>query len=175
MPNTPATPAPTTDAPAPAAPAAGHHLAQLNVARLVAPIDSPQLAEFVAALPEINGLAEAAPGFVWRLLEDPDDPYATVPPAVFGPQYLVNLSVWRDADSLWDFVYRSNHMEMLRRRREWFTDPGRHSQVLWWVPAGTQPTEHDAAARLDHLRTHGPTPEAFTFRTRFPAPDTAER
>lgn len=170
MPNTPAAPQPNAAAADPAGPDTGHHLAQLNIARLAAPIDSPRLAEFVAALPEINTLAEAAPGFVWRLIEDVNDPYATVPPAVFGPEYLVNLSVWRDADSLWQFVYRSGHMELLRRRRDWFTDPGPHSQVLWWVPAGTEPTEHDAAARLDHLRTHGPTPEAFTFRNRFPAP-----
>lgn len=169
----PHTPNPAADPTDPGTPQPAHHLAQFNLARLVAPIDDPRLADFVAALPEINALAEAAPGFVWRLAEDPADPYATIPPRHYGTDHLVNISVWQDADSLWEFTYRSGHMEFLRRRRSWFAEQGAHSQVLWWVPAGTHPTEEDAAARLDHLRTHGPTPEAFTFRRRFPAPGTA--
>jgi hypothetical protein len=164
MPNTPAAQGGTPS------PATGHQLAQLNVALLAAPLDSPQLADFVAALPDVNRLADESPGFVWRLQEDPDDPYATVTPSAFGPGHIVTLSVWRDADSLWQFVYRSGHMAFLRRRHEWFADPGGPSQVLWWIPAGTIPTEHEGAARLAHLRAHGPTAHAFTFRHRFPAP-----
>ncbi|MDI2129150.1 DUF3291 domain-containing protein [Yinghuangia seranimata] len=164
------TPMPNT--PAPTHPS-GHHLAQLNIARLRAPVDSPQLADFVAALPEMNALAESSPGFVWRLQEDPDDPHATVTPAAFGPEYIFTMSVWEDADSLWDYVYRSGHLDFLRRRQDWFAEVGERSQVLWWIPAGHLPTEHEGAERLTHLREHGPGPEAFTFRQRYPAPDAA--
>ncbi|WP_436771239.1 DUF3291 domain-containing protein [Yinghuangia sp. YIM S09857] len=179
MPNTPAHTAPNSPAAArstaapTAPPGAAHHVAQLNVARLLAPIDSPQLADFVAGLHKINLLAESSPGFVWRLIGDETDRDATYVPTVFDADVLVNLSVWEDVDSLWEFAYRGPHLEYLRRRNEWFGDIGERYQVLWWVPAGTEPTEQDAAARLDHLRAHGPTPEAFTFRQRYPAPDAA--
>ena len=41
-------------------------------------------------------------------------------------------------------------------------------QVLWW--SADIPTVAEAVVRLDHLRAHGPTPRAFTFRKPFPAP-----
>ena len=44
-----------------------YHLAQLNIGRLNAPLESPPIADFVAALEPINALADASPGFVWRL------------------------------------------------------------------------------------------------------------
>lgn len=180
MPNTPADTAskPTSAAastsaePAEGA-AAAYHVAQLNVARLLAPIDSPQLADFVAGLNSVNLLAESSPGFVWRLIGDEADRDATYVPTVFDADVLVNLSVWEDVDSLWEFAYRGPHLEYLRRRNEWFGDIGERYQVLWWVPVGTEPTEREAADRLEHLRAHGPTPEAFTFRQRYPAPATA--
>ncbi|NUU20890.1 MAG: DUF3291 domain-containing protein [Streptomycetaceae bacterium] len=150
-----------------------HHLAQLNVARLLAPIDSPELADFVAGLHEINQLAEAAPGFVWRLIGDEANPDATYVPSVFDADVLVNLSVWEDPDSLWNFVYRSAHLDYLRRRGQWFGDIGERYQVLWWVPVGTEPTEREAADRLELLRANGPGPDAFTFRQRHPAPSSA--
>ncbi|MCF2532204.1 DUF3291 domain-containing protein [Yinghuangia soli] len=177
MPNTPA-PARTasTDSVSPAvSPAAGsssaYQLAQLNVAQLRAPIDSPQLADFVAGLHKINQLAEASPGFVWRLIGDEANPDATYEPAVFAADVLVNLSVWADIDTLWDFAYRGPHLDYLRRRGEWFGDIGERSQVMWWVPAGHRPTEQEGAERLELLRRNGPSPEAFTFRQRHPAPD----
>jgi len=45
--------------------------------------------------------------------------------------------------------------------------------VLWWVPCGHRPPLDEAAARLTHLREHGPTPRAFGFRQTYPAPDAA--
>jgi hypothetical protein len=146
---------------------ADHHLAQLNIARLRAPIDSPVLADFVSALPEINGRAERSPGYVWRLRDESGDATALRP---FEPDIIVNLTVWQSVESLRDFTYRTAHLEPLRRRREWFVPlPGPYA-VLWWIPAGTTPTLEEAAARLDLLGRTGPSPEAFTFREPHPAP-----
>lgn len=144
------------------------HIAQLNVARAIAPLDSPALADFVAALDHVNALAEAAPGFIWRLK---DDVRATTTNAIDGdPQYIANMSVWRSVDALFQFVYRSAHTPFMLRRREWFEKPAQAYQVLWWIAAGHAPTLDEGMAKLAHLRVHGPTAEAFTFKARFPAP-----
>ncbi|NGM16268.1 DUF3291 domain-containing protein [Verrucosispora sp. WMMA2044] len=145
---------------------ADHHLAQLNIARLRAPIDSPELADFVAQLPEINGLAERSPGYVWRLQDESGDATALRP---FGPDIIVNLTVWQSVEALRGFVYRTAHLEPMRRRREWFVPLDRPHLVLWWIPAGVLPTITEAAERLE-LLTAGPSPEAFTFREPYPSP-----
>ena len=145
------------------------HLAQLNVAYAVAPLDSPQLADFMAALVPINALADQSPGFVWRLVGGGDNATDVV---VDGrPGLLVNMSVWTSAEALFDFVYKSEHTKIMARRREFFHKADVF-QVLYWIPAGHIPTVQEAIARLDHLRAHGPTPEAFTFKQRFPPPGT---
>ena len=146
------------------------HLAQLNVARALGPLDGPQLASFIAAIDEVNALAEAAPGFVWRLQDDASDlPGATGIQAYEDPLLIVNLSVWTMREALWDFVYSQGHLSFMRRRREWFERLGSSHLVLWWVPPGTEPTIDEAIARLDRLRAHGPTAEAFTFKQPFEA------
>ena len=150
---------------------ANYHLAQLNIAQLKAPLESPQLADFVANLERINALAEAAPGFVWRLQDEEGDATAIRP---FGGEVLVNMSVWQDVQSLSDYVYKGAHTEMLKRRREWFDKVEQAHQVLWWVPAGHCPDVREAAERLAHLREHGPSAYAFSFRQAFAAPDLAE-
>lgn len=146
------------------------HLAQLNVGRLRAPIDDPLIAGFAGALEEINALADAAPGFVWRLQTEDGD--ATAIRAFADDTILVNLSVWTSLEALGDYVYRSEHTAYLRRRAEWFERMSEAMVVLWWVPAGHVPTTDEAVAKLEHLRAHGPTPEAFTFRRPFAAPGT---
>jgi heme-degrading monooxygenase HmoA len=145
-----------------------YHLAQLNIARLAAPLDSPRLAGFVARLAEINALAEAAPGFVWRFQTEDGDATALRP--YDDDRILVNFSVWESPEALHHFVYRTAHAEVMRRRREWFEAPDEPFLVLWWVPAGHQPTVAEAVARLALLRTRGPSPEAFGYRTPFPPP-----
>lgn len=145
-----------------------YQLAQLNIATLAAPLDSPPLADFVANLERINALAEASPGFVWRLQDEAGDATALRP---FGAEVLVNMSVWRDVESLSDYVYKSAHTEMLKRRREWFEPVKQTHMVLWWVLAGHRPGLEEAAERLQRLRSDGPTPSAFSFRQRFLAPD----
>ncbi len=138
------------------------HLAQLNVARLLAPLDTPQLAEFVAALDSINALADGAPGFVWRLQTDAGD--ATAIRMLDDDMLIVNMSVWTSRDALHAFVYDTGHVAVMRRRREWFARMAEAYLALWWVPAGTVPTVAEAQERLMHLREHGPSPRAFTFR-----------
>jgi hypothetical protein len=152
---------------------ADHHLAQVNVARLRAPIDSPELADFVALLDTINALGDASPGFVWRLQTDDGD--ATAVPVFDDDALIVNLTVWESIEALADFAYRSGHKDVMRRRREWFVPMKEAYLALWWVPAGHRPSVREAEARLTHLREHGPTPVAFTFRDRFPAREAVPR
>ena len=146
-----------------------YELAQLNVGIIRAPIDSPVMAEFVANLGRINALAESSPGFVWRLQTADGDATAIRP--FEDENVLINMSVWRDAEALRQFVYRSAHADILRRRREWFERMSEVFLVLWWVPRGHRPTVPEAIARLEALRRAGPHPGAFTFRETFPPPD----
>ena len=144
------------------------HLAHLNIGRIRAPMDSPELAEFAAALDPINALADAAPGFVWRLQSESGN--ATDIKVYDDDLLLVNMSVWESVDALYEYVYRTDHRAYLARRREWFEKMDELFTVMWWVPAGHIPTVEEAKAKLELLRDQGPTDQAFTFRTRFPAP-----
>jgi hypothetical protein len=145
-----------------------HHLAQVNVARMREPLGSPRLASFVAALDPINTLADSARGFVWRLQTEDGD--ATSIRAFDDDLMLVNMSVWESFEALGDFVYRSDHAGVMRRRREWFELMETAYVALWWIEAGHLPTLLEAKERLEHLEAHGPTAFAFTFRTPFSPP-----
>jgi Domain of unknown function (DUF3291) len=153
-----------------------HHLAQVNVGRLVATLDDPQLEGFVAALDPVNAVADSAPGFVWRLQSESGN--ATDVEA-FGwdrgdsVAIIVNMSVWTDLEHLTAFVYSPEHREVLRQRRQWFVPMKESYTACWWVPAGDLPTTEDAEERVRHLRQHGPTPWAFTMREHFTAPSLA--
>ena len=146
-----------------------YELAQLNVGIIRGPMDSPIMAEFAANLDRINALAEESPGFVWRL-QSPEGNATAIRPFE-NENMLVNMSVWRDVESLRKFVYRSSHADILRRRREWFESVSEAILVLWWVPHGYRPRLDEAIARLELLRLKGPCSEAFTFREAFPPPD----
>jgi hypothetical protein len=148
-----------------------YELAQLNVARMKEPLESPTMADFVANLDRINALAEGSPGFVWRLQTEEGNATALRP---LGADMLVNVSVWRDVESLNTYVYQSAHVEIMRRRKEWFERTREAYVVLWWIPRGHRPTVSEAISKLELLRAKGPTREAFTFRHAFPPPD-AER
>jgi len=147
-----------------------YELAQLNIARMKEPLESPTMADFVANLDRINALAESSPGFVWRLQTAEGDATALRP---LGADTLVNVSVWRDVDSLNKYVYSSAHVEIMRRRKEWFERMREAYVVLWWVPRGHRPPVSEAIAKLELLRANGPTRDAFTFRRAFLAPDAA--
>jgi hypothetical protein len=150
-----------------------YHLAQLNIARLLAPIDSPQLADFVANLDRINALAEESPGFIWRLKTDEGNATALRP--LEDENLIVNMSVWKDVSALNQYVYRSAHLEVMRRRKEWFDRLADAHMVLWWISKGHTPSVEEAMDRLTLLREKGPTPDAFTFRKAFDAPDVIGR
>jgi hypothetical protein len=147
-----------------------YHLAQLNIAEMKAPLEAPLMADFVANLDRINALAEQAPGFVWRLQSDGGDATAFRP---LGEHVLVNLSVWNDVPALSQYVYRSAHVEIMRRRREWFDRMKSAHMVLWWVPSGHRPTIDEALGRLEQLRANGPSPAAFTFAQAYGPPQSA--
>ncbi len=144
----------------------GFHLAQLNIGRMLGPIDSPIMAEFVGQLDEINALAEHSPGFVWRLVGAGNDATSLRP---FPDDFIiVNMSVWQDIDALKTYVYHSDHARVFKDRRKWFEKMGEAYMVLWWIPAGHIPTVEEAKARLMHLREHGASTHAFTFRNVHP-------
>jgi hypothetical protein len=146
-------------------------LAQLNIGLPVAPLTEPQLAGFMEALEPVNALADAAPGFVWRLQTEDGD--ATAVRVFDDDQLIINMSVWRSLDTLAAFVFGAAHAPVMRRRREWFDRLREAYTALWWVPAGSIPTVADAEIRLAVLRERGPTPYAFTFRHPF-APQPAD-
>ena len=125
------------------------------------------MAEFVANLDRVNSLAEHSPGFVWRLKDDAGNAAGMRP---IGPDMLVNMSVWQDIDALRAYVYKTGHVEIMRRRAEWFERMIEASLVLWWIPAGHLPSIEESMTRLERLREQGPTAQAFTFRAAFPLP-----
>ena len=129
------------------------------------------MAGFVARLEDINALADATPGFIWRLQTEDGDATAVRP--YDDDRILVNMSVWENLEALSAFVYRSPHAEVLRQRRAWFERLTDAVTVLWWVPAGHRPSVEEAKGRLERLRRDGPSPMAFTFRQPFPAPGAA--
>lgn len=154
-----------SDQPPPGQP---YNVAQYNVARLRAPLDDPRLADFVAALDRINGLGDASPGFVWRLKTE--DGTSTSVRIRDDASLIVNYTVWSSIEALHDFTFRSAHVEVYRRRREWFEALDVPFAVLWWIPANHVPDVPEAEDRLAHLVAHGPTEHAFTFKHRFPPP-----
>jgi len=146
-------------------------LAQLNIAKMKEPLDSPLLADFVANLDRINAVADSAAGFVWRLQTTEGDATSLRP---LGDDTLVNMSVWQDVASLRNYVYRTAHVEVMRRRKEWFEHMSEAFIVLWWVPVGHRPTVQEATSKLELLRKIGPSEDAFTFRNAYPPPDEAD-
>jgi Domain of unknown function (DUF3291) len=146
-----------------------YHLAQVNIARAREPLDAPLMAPFVARLADINALAEASQGFVWRLVADSA---STTSYATAGdPKLIVNMSVWESLDTLREFAFRGGHADVMRRRAEWFEPMSKAYLALWWIPAGHEPTLGEARERLGHLRARGEGPAAFTFRRPHPMPD----
>jgi len=143
------------------------YLAQVNIARMLAPLDSPIMIDFFTALDPINALAESAPGFIWRLKSD--DGNATSIRAYEDDYIIVNMSVWTNAEALFQFTYASNHIDVFRRRSEWFERMKGPHATMWYVQQ--MPTPDDARMRLEHLEAHRPTPHAFTFKQRFTVED----
>jgi Domain of unknown function (DUF3291) len=152
-------------------------LAQVNVARLAAPLDDPALAEFVAALDPVNAVAEQAPGFVWRLQTEAGNSTAIQAftwDTAGSAGVIVNMSVWTDIEHLAAFVFGEAHRQVMRRRRDWFHRMREAHLACWWVAAGHRPGTDEAEDRVRYLRAHGPTPHAFTLRSSYPPPGDGE-
>ena len=148
---------------------ADFHLAELNIARLRAPLDAPELKEFVDFLDPVNRFAEESPGFVWRLVGDDGQSSSYLPPAYDDPMVITNLSVWTSLASLRDFMYGTVHRYFLQSRRKWFERMTQPHVVLWWIPAGELPTLDDAKSRLQLLEDQGSTSAAFTLENPYDA------
>lgn len=144
------------------------HLAQINIARMLAPIDDPIMADFVAQLPPINALAEESPGFVWRLQSEGGD--ATSIKVYDDDMIIINLTVWESAEALRGYVYKSAHAGVMRDRKRWFEKFDGPYYALWWIPAGYLPDPQEGRGRLEHFRQRGDSPYAFSFKNVFPAP-----
>ncbi len=142
------------------------HLAQVNIARMNGPLESPEMAAFAARIDEINALADGSPGFVWRLQTGTGN--ATYLRPYEDDRILFNLSVWKTVEDLRAYVYKSVHSEVMRRRHEWFGKFDGVTLALWWIPSGHIPSVDEAKQRLAHLDRNGPTPKAFTFKAFFP-------
>ena len=150
-------------------PDSAYRLAQVNIARLLAPLTDPVMSDFVANLAPINAIADRSPGFVWRFQTEDGDATAIRP--YDDDRIVINFSVWEDLASLQDFIYRGAHAEIMKRRREWFARLADAYIALWWVPAVHRPALEEAVERMEHQKQHGPSPHAFTFREVYPAAD----
>jgi hypothetical protein len=149
------------------------HLAQLNTARLRAPLEDPSMTDFADGVALMNDLADRSPGFVWRLTGEHGDGTIHAPA---DPSRIYTLSVWESPEHLRAYAYHSTHLEYLRRRRDWFHPHGHQAAlVLWWIPAGKLPTLRQGISRLGRLQAGGPAPEAFNLRQPFPAPELSRR
>jgi hypothetical protein len=146
----------------------GMHVAQINVGRLLAPLDDPRIAGFKSQLDAMNALADASPGFVWRLVGSGNN--ATDLRPYEDPTMLVNMSVWESIEALRGYVYRSQHGQFVRARAEWFEKLSQPIYALWWVPVGHIPGVAEGMERLDDLRAHGPSDRAFWFPRPSPQP-----
>lgn len=142
-----------------------YHIAQLNIAKMLAPIDSDIMHGFVSRLDEINALAEQSEGFVWRLKGD--DNNATAIRIFEDDMLIINLSVWESIDALHTYTYKTAHAELIKGRKDWFSALGKPHMALWWVKAGDIPLTTDAKERLEYLQANGASPYSFTFAKRF--------
>ncbi|PIA81952.1 hypothetical protein BFR04_11645 [Gaetbulibacter sp. 4G1] len=145
-----------------------HNLAQVNIAKRLAPMDDPIMQDFVNNLDKINAIADSADGFVWRMQDEDKELGAKV---FEDDALLINMSVWKSLESLFEYTYNSGHIEVFKRKKEWFSKMKMMHMAFWYIPKGYEPTFQDAKDRLDYLNKHGDTPYAFSFKSKFTAED----
>ncbi|KAA5821133.1 DUF3291 domain-containing protein [Algibacter amylolyticus] len=141
-----------------------YHLAEVNIAKRLAPMDDPIMQDFVNNVDKMNAIADASEGFIWRLKDEDKDE------AIFvfkDDSIIINLSVWENLDALFNYTYKSGHIEVFKRKKEWFSKMKLMHMAFWYVPKGYEPTFQDAKHRLDYLNTYGDTPYAFSFKNKF--------
>ena len=146
-----------------------YHLAQINIARAIAPLDDALMQGFVEQLEHVNELADHSPGFVWRLQTEEGDATSI---RVFEDELLiVNISVWESIESLKKNAYSGDHLAVYKNRKKWFEKLSFPTLASCWLPAGHIPTIESAKIALEKIRNKGPSAEAFTFAKPFPIPD----
>ncbi|WMI65001.1 DUF3291 domain-containing protein [Aestuariibaculum sp. YM273] len=145
-----------------------YHLAQVNIAKGLAPLSDPIMQDFINNVDRINAIADKSDGFVWRFKDEDKDEALSV---FKENNLLVNISVWEDLQSLFNYIYHSDHIEVFKRKKEWFSKVQMKHMAFWYVPIDYKPTLKDAKIRLDYLNSHGETPYAFTFKSKFSVVD----
>lgn len=144
------------------------HLAQVNIGIAKGDMQSEVMQEFADNLDPVNAIAEASNGFVWRLKDDSGD--ATNITFSDNPNELINMSVWESVEDLKHFMFKTHHLDFLKRKKEWFEPASQATYVLWWVPIGHIPSIDEAKEKLETLRTLGDSPQAFSFKQVFASP-----
>ena len=145
------------------------HLAQVNIAKRLALLDDPIMQDFINNLDKINAIADSSDGFIWRLKDEDKDEAVNV---FHDDSLVINMSVWEDLDSLFNYTYNSGHIEVFKRKKEWFSKMKMMHMAFWYVPEGYKPTFQDAKNRLNYLNAFGETPYAFSFKSKFTVEDT---
>ncbi|MDG1728654.1 MAG: DUF3291 domain-containing protein [Algibacter sp.] len=144
------------------------HLAEVNIAKRLAPMDDPIMQDFVNNVDNMNAIADAAEGFIWRLQDEDKDEAIHV---FQDDSLIVNMSVWESLECLFNYTYNSGHIEVFKRKKEWFSKMKMMHMAFWYVPEGYEPTFQEAKDRLDYLNTYGDTPYAFSFKNKFTVQD----
>ena len=145
------------------------HLAQANVARFRAPLDSPIMKEFTDFLEPVNKLAEESPGFVWRLTDSEGRSASYIESPFKDELTAINISIWENYESLSQFVYTTVHSYFLRNKKKWFDLSGHSQFIMWWIPKGELPTLEMVKQKLEYQEKHGDTPQAFSIKQLFDA------
>lgn len=136
------------------------HLAQFDIVKPKFPKSDSRMDPFYSSTKYVNDLAERQPGFVWRETEDDLE----LLEELWGDGYLYTLSVWKDVNSLKDFLYQTPHVEFLKRGKEWFELISKPQVVMWWIPEDTLPTLREAHNRMVLLYEQGPSYQAFDLK-----------
>jgi hypothetical protein len=145
-----------------------YQLAQINIAKLIAPITDPLISDFVGQLDMINALAEQSEGFVWRLKDDSNNATNINP---FNDRLIiVNISVWESIEDLKNFVYKSHHIKVFADRTKWFEKMQEAHLALWWIEEGKFPSAEEAKEKLLHLRKYGDSVNVFSFKNSIEKP-----
>ncbi|WP_025740394.1 DUF3291 domain-containing protein [Aquimarina pacifica] len=139
------------------------HLAQFNIIKLKDDLNSPIIKEFRDFLAPVNQLAEESPGFVWRLKDDEGENATHVDTPYEDKLIFVNLSTWTDYESLKSYSYNTVHSYFLKNRNKWGTKMQGHQAVLWWIPAGENPSVIQGKEKLDLLNNLGPSSTSFSM------------
>lgn len=141
-----------------------YNVAQVNIAKRLAPLDDPIMKDFIDNVDAINTIADQSLGFIWRMQNEDKVEGARI---FKDDSLIINISVWETIESLFNFTYKTNHLQVFKRKKEWFSKIDFMHMAFWYVPVGYEPTFQDAKNRLDYLWEFGETPYAFTFKNRF--------